>query len=206
MINHKNKIKFLNFVSAAVFFLLLFLPSTSVAKMVGPYDGQVIDSRTGKPIHKASVLICWEKGSKLFPDYSELVKAVLVHTDGQGRYRVPRQLLQIGLTWWLGRMVIIIYQPGYQAYIKDRWESEATALAHKGNIVRLKRVPPGFNHFKHHSRITNALQGLDDLTGGESINGRPLAFGSLMKRNAIKVELWRFLRRIEWEEKRRSVK
>jgi hypothetical protein len=208
LIDTKNTKKFLRFASAAAFLLFLLLPSTSFAKMVGPYDGQVTDSRTGEPMQKASVLICWEKGFQFITHHSELVKAVLVYTDSQGRYRVPRQFLNIGQNWWLERTVIIIYQPGYQAYIKNRWWREAPTFPHKGNIVKLERIPPGFNHKKHYDRITDDLRGLDDgsFERVDSMTGRSLPFRKIIEQNAVRIELWEFLRRIQWEEERKGVK
>ncbi len=202
--------KLLTFRYIVVLFLLLLLPSISFAKKVGPYSGQALDSRTGEPIQGASVFIYWEKGiSFIAGHHSEPLKAVLVYTNEHGKYAIPRQFLNTGLTWVLEGTTIIIYQPGYQAWIgvhsyqpgNQRLFGKERTFSHTENKVKLERIPPGFDFKKHHEKITDALRGFDYYynAGMDPMTGRPLLLRKIIKRTADTAAQWEFLRRIEWE-------
>lgn len=180
--------------------LTVFLPATSFALFVGPYTGKVLDSRTGETIKGASVLIYWEKSVPAPPSggYSEPIKACLTYTDDLGQYKVTRQILNTGLIGWLENTTTIIYQPGYQAFINNRWQGDPPAFQQKGNIIKLERIPTGFDHKKHHERITNALRGLDNEFHDSMCYSVP--FHKIVEHNQILTEMWEFQRRIEWEE------
>lgn len=210
MNNTKKINKLLSFGYTAVLLLIFLVPTSSLAKVVGPYTGQVLDSRTGEPIQGASVLIYWEKRIPAPPSggYSELVKITLVYTDDQGMYRIPRQFINTGLIGLLESTNLVIYQPGYQAFTDRKWQGDLPAPFQKDTIVKLERIPPGFDHQKHHERITDALRGIDIdyYEGVDNLTGRALSTEEIVEKIAIMAEYWEFLRRVEWEEKREIVK
>jgi hypothetical protein len=191
------------YVFAAILLMLMLLTSSAYSGMVGPFSGQVSDSRTGEPIQEASVLIYWVKRVPVPPSgaYSELIKITLVYTDDHGIYKIPRQFLNVGLVGWLESTNLIIYQPGYQVSIDRKWQGDLPAPLKTAAIIKLERIPPSFDYKKHHEQITDALRGLDiDYNEGvDNITGRRLSTKEIVERVAIMAEYWEFMRRIEWE-------
>ena len=193
-----------------VFLMLTLFPTSGFSKMVGPYTGQVLDSRTGEPIQGASVLINWVKSIPTPAGaYSELIKITLANTDDHGIYKIPRQFINVGLIGWLGIANLIVYQPGYQVSIQPHYQPSINRQSQKDlpppfkktAVVKLEQIPPGFDHKKHHDQITDALHGfdIDDYEGVDNITGRRLSTKELVDKIAIMAEYWEFMRRIEWE-------
>lgn len=188
----------------------LFLPVVSFALILGPYTGQVIDSRTGEPVEGASVLIYWSK--PVFPaiEYStELIKAELIYTDKQGRYEIPKTLANIGLLGTLDSTNVIIYQPGYQVYTArvlydSPYAKPDNSFKEKNNMVKLDRVPPNFSYRKHYEKIEGALRGIREYSRGNSTHFEAdITWEKAIKMNLRGVsEREELLRRAEWEERR----
>lgn len=189
-------------------FIIVFLPSVCFALFLGPYSGTVIDSQTGEPIKGASVLICWTKGVlQVFRMRSEVIEAKLVYTDNKGTYHISRFVPNLGLSGVLESTQIIIYEPGYQAYIMEiRHDSPGTktdeSFKVKDRVIKLDRIPPNFSHREHYEEIERSLWGLrDDTDGTDPISGKPLSWGKRMElglRGGI-LEREELLRRAEWE-------
>jgi hypothetical protein len=182
--------------------MLTLFPTSAFSKMVGPYTGQVLDSSTGEPIQGASVLIDWVKSIPTPAGaYSELIKITIAYTDDHGTYKIPQQSLNVGLIGWLESTNLIIYQPGYQASFYGKWQGDLPMPLKTNAIVKIERIPPGFDHKKHYEQITDALRGLDihDYDGVDNITGRRLSTKEIVDRGAIMAEYWEFMRRIEWE-------
>jgi hypothetical protein len=197
----------------AAFFILigiLFLPVTAHAVILGPYTGTVTDSTSGKPIEGASVLFYWTKevpggfeGPNSYP-----VAAVLVYTDKHGKYHIPMKSDSLGLMGKLEETDVIIYEPGYQAYIerirhidrynRDRHNKKASSFKKKGNIVRLERIPQKFNHSAHLGRIKGALEGIDHYYDPDINPPHPWQ-PRLKNSKGVTIERREFLRRTEWE-------
>lgn len=186
---------------------VLFLPVVSVALILGPYTGQVLDSQTGEPIEGASVLIYWEK--PVFPaiEYTtDLIKAELVYTDKQGRYEIPKILANIGLLGELDSTNIIIYQPGYQVYTvrisHDSYAKPEKSFKEKDNIVKLDRIPPHFNHKAHYREIEGALRGIDEYHYSYPVPKDPgMTWDKILRINLKGItEKEELLMRAEWEE------
>lgn len=182
----------------------LFLPVVSFALILGPYTGQVIDSRTGEPVEGASVLIYWRKPAFSVIEYrSELIKAELVYTDKKGNYKILRMLANIGLLGTLDSTNVIIYQPGYQVYTVRIWhdspyEKPDNSFKEKDNVVKLDRIPPNFSHRKHYEKIERAFWGIDEASIDEWTT-----WEQHLKINLRGIpEKEELLRRAEWEERR----
>ena len=110
--------------SAAAFALLL--PGPVLGFSLGPYSGQVLDGSTGEPIRGASVLFYWGKSvPTLMGSRSELIDSKLLYTDAQGRYEIARTFANLGLTGSLDSTRVLIYQPGYRAYIVTLYSHES---------------------------------------------------------------------------------
>lgn len=157
------------FIFAAI---LLCIPALSFAGMIGPYSGQVIDSRTGEPVEGASVLFYWVKvvPYPMGKDH-ETIEAKLIYTDKDGKYNIPWFLANLGLTSFFESTHVIIYEPGYEAYINGLYHSNPfsspyaksdTSFKEKDNVVKLDRIPPNFSHRKHYEDIEHALDGIRD--------------------------------------------
>ncbi|MBI3755074.1 MAG: hypothetical protein HY265_02795, partial [Deltaproteobacteria bacterium] len=195
--------------------ILLYLPALSFAGMIGPYSGQVLDSRTGEPVEGASVLFYWVKviPYPMGKDH-ETIEARLIYTDKDGKYNIPNFLAILGLTSFFESTNVVIYEPGYQAYIKviyhsnpfsSPWEKPDTSFKEKDNIIKLDRIPPNFSHKKHYEKIEHALWGIREYSYG---NPTPTE-ASITWERALELNLKEgllekeeFLRRVEWEERR----
>jgi hypothetical protein len=184
--------KYLFRVCAFIFSGLLFSTGAS-ALTLGPYSGQVVDSRTGEPIAGASVLIYWTKAilTPMGSDESFLT-ITSAYTDDKGGYLVPKISANLGLLTLLDSTYIIIYQPGYEAYIVREDFKE------KENLVKLDRIPPDFDHKSHYKKITDFLWDVreyEDVYTGFLATDNPRMTGPIL-------ELREFLRRVEWEDRR----
>ena len=168
-------------VCVLVFIIIIFIPVVSSAGPVGPYTGQVIDSQTGDPIKGASVLIYWDRGMPSpGGEVTDFIKAKLVYTDNKGKYNIPLTMLNTGLLGYLASTDVIIYEPGYQAYIVTIYRGSDKKFKRINNIVKLERIPPHFNHKEHDKRIESASRGMDDDI----------------------ILYQEFIRRADWEERR----
>ena len=189
-------------------FTILFSPALSYALVLGPYSGTVTDAKTGAPVEGASVLFYWEKRVPMPPTGGspELVDVKLVYTDKKGRYEIPRTFANLGLLGHLESTRVIIYQPGYQAYIIIIWhESERTdrSFKEKDNAVKLERIPPNFNHKEHYRRIDQALWGIRESYDYSDEKGSEMTWTKLLQINLkSRLEKDEFLKRVEWEERR----
>ena len=145
--------------------LILLIPVESFGIILGPYSGNLIDSRTGEPIEGASVLIYWEKSVPTgIQSHSELIKSELVYTDEKGKYFIPETHANLGLAGLLERTDVVIYKPGYQAHIVRIWHlsnSPTGDFPKQDPTVKLDRIPPNFSHKRHYERIEDSLRGLD---------------------------------------------
>ncbi len=188
---------------------VVILPASSFAAILGPYSGQVLDSRTGDPIVGASVLFYW---TKYIPQFhggnSDLIKATLVYTDEQGKYKIPVNMASLGLLASFESTRVLVYQPGYQFYTVTIRAYDASGDSNRsfqkfGNRIRLERIPLHFDHRKHLDRINKALWGIDevylasDRAYPESIWEKHI---KLNLRGVLEKE--EFLRRVEWEDRR----
>ena len=145
--------------------LILLIPVESLGIILGPYSGNLIDSRTGEPIEGASVLIYWEKAvPAVIESRSELINSKLVYTDEKGRYFIPKTHANLGLAGLLERTDVVIYKPGYQTHIVRVWHmsnSSTEDFPKLDHTVKLDRIPPNFSHKRHYERIEDSLRGLD---------------------------------------------
>lgn len=187
--------------------LLCLLCTPVFAGPIPTYTGKVVDSRTGVPIEDTSVLMYWVKGIPGFMHTgSELIKTELVTTDKNGNYSLGGFIAFLGLTAWHDYTQIIVYRPGYQAYIKRI--SEQSSYADKkqdfkttDNLVRLERIPPDFDYGKQYKEIEDALRGIDDYSYMQP-DGTVTWAGVknlALKGHPEKLEL---LQRAYWEEER----
>lgn len=198
-------------------FLMLGLTHPSLAGIIGPYSGQVIDSQTGEPVEGASVLFYWVKATPHpLGAYYEVIEARLVYTDGKGKYAIPTFFANLGLKSFLESTHVIIYQPGYQAYINSLYPSNPLNLVSgleggdeatfkgKNDVVKLDRVPPNFSHKEHFDRIERALWGIDEYSPGDPTATKAgITWEEALELNLKAVrEKVEFLRRLEWEERR----
>jgi hypothetical protein len=198
-------------ISVLAVLVIIFIPTVCPALFLGPYSGTVMDSQTGEPIKGASVLFYWEKRVPTPPSggSSDPIEARLVYTDKKGFYDIPRILANFGLLGFLESTNVIVYQPGYQAYIVRVWHDSPhtkpdPSFKTKDNMVKLDRIPPNFNHGEHYRRISDALSGLHEYPYAYPNKNDPwMTWKKLLEIN-LKVipEKEEFLRRAEWEERR----
>lgn len=162
-----------------IIFLIILLfgvnfPSVTEALILGPYTGQVIDSQTGEPVEGASALFYWVKVVPyLMGTDHEVIAVRLVYTDKDGKYSIPLFFENLGLTSFFESIRLVVYEPGYQAYIirveyPTPFNSPNTrpdlSFKEKNNIIKLDRIPPNFSHKEHYRKIEDALSGIKDYT------------------------------------------
>jgi hypothetical protein len=171
----------------------------------------VIDSQTGEPIEGAPVLFYWEKRVPTPPSGGspEPAETRLVYTNKKGFYEIPQILANLGLLGFLESTNVIIYQPGYQAYIArilhDRIDTKPDfSFKPKDNLVKLDRIPPNFDHKEHYRVIENALSSIREYDWEDRIWGKKLTWEERLKLNVKSgiLEKEELLRRAEWEERR----
>src|SRR5262245_26549811 len=93
--------------------------TTEPGSLLGPFDGQVVDAETGRPLGGALVFASWgfEVGRGFVQPGG--AHSVTVETDSDGRYQLPR------LASWpararVMRFTLVAYKRGYIAYRSDR--------------------------------------------------------------------------------------
>jgi hypothetical protein len=199
-------------------FCCLVVPPTSDAEILGPYSGTVFDATSGQPIKGASVLFYWKKKIVLNSEYlsivdhllesasvTDLIVAKLAYTSASGKYDLSITYAMTGVNERLNSTHVIIYEPGYQVYIReilrDSQYSKADSDFHNGgNIVRLERIPPDFDHNAHYRQIEDALRGLE--RPDYSPEKKPGWEGIVRSGLQTLFEKDQLLRRAEWEQKR----
>lgn len=182
---------------ALLIFSVAGLSAVCSAKTLGPYSGTVLDARTGEPVEGASVFFYWTKSVPEMPHArTETIGAELVCTDGEGGYQIPGFSPNLGLMARFESTKVIIYQPGYRAYIKELdylnpYSKPDPSFKEKGYLVKLDRLPPNFSHEDHTEVIERALWGIREYPSSFKL---PDPKGIAEKK--------KFLERVEWEERR----
>lgn len=126
--------------------------SVKPGELVGPYDGQVVDRDTGKPIDKATVWSSWgfERGVGVSQPYA--ARTYATQTDVDGRYRIPRlDALPSGLSTRLARFSLRVYKKGYVAF-HESWAFGGPRhfeLSQRDATVRLRRWTAELSHAEH---------------------------------------------------------
>lgn len=194
---------------AVLLFVFVSQPSIASALFVGPYSGTVTDSQTGEPIEGASVLIYWTKRiPNMGGGSTEHVGTVLVYTDQKGKYDIVKAFYNLGLMGFFESTNMVVYQPGYQAYIKQIWKDNTyskpdTSFKEKDNVVKVDRIPPNFSHRNHYEKIDEALWGIRDYPYVYPLSQDRMTWQRLLDMNLKAIpEKEEFLRRVEWEERR----
>ncbi len=122
------------------------------ATLVGPFDGQVIDETTSKPVANATVVGIWsyDRGDGFIGPYGS--ESFETKTDAAGRYRIPKARLQIrGRSVRLVAFSLVIYRRGYVGYRSEsRVDGEArTDFTVRQNKVALRKWRESDSHAEH---------------------------------------------------------
>jgi hypothetical protein len=116
----------------------------------GPFDGQVLDAETDRPIAGALVYASWSFAEGTGGIAPAGWRDKVVSTDASGRYSIPRLGGKLP-----GRLVdfrLVIYKRGYVAYRSDhRFEDFAarTDFAQRNLRVDLPKWRPELSHARH---------------------------------------------------------
>ncbi len=122
------------------------------ASLLGPFDGQVVDATTGKPVAGAEIVAVWsyDRGSGFIGPYGS--ETYTTTTDAAGRYRIPVAKKKIrASTLRLVHFHIVVYKRGYRGYRSDaRAEGEARSdFAVRHNRVELRKWRETDSHADH---------------------------------------------------------
>ena len=199
-------------------FCCLVAPPTSDAEILGPYSGTVFDATNGQPIKGASVLFYWRKKIVLnsknlsIVDHllesafvTDLIAAKLAYTSASGKYDLSISYAKTGVNESLNSTHVIIYEPGYQVYIREilqnsQYTKSDPNFHNGGTIVRLERIPPDFDHNAHYRQIEDALRVLERP---DSSPGKKPGWDEVVRSGLQTLfEKDQLLRRAEWEQKR----
>lgn len=85
--------------------------------LLGPFDGQIVDSTTGEPLQDAVVVGVWsyDRGDGFIGPHGS--ESVSVQTDSAGRYRIRRAPTRVrGTTVRLVSFHLVVYKRGYASY------------------------------------------------------------------------------------------
>jgi hypothetical protein len=139
--------------------------SLRAGDLLGPYDGQVLDAETDRPIGGALVAGSWafERGLGLVGPAG--AHEVVVETGADGRYRIPAlEELPSGASTRIRRFTLIVYHRGHVGWRSDGRFPDGQArhdFSQRGNRVRLEKWVTTYPHHRH----------LVFLGGGEAIRG-----------------------------------
>lgn len=132
--------------------------------MLGPFEGQLLDADTQRPIADAVVWCSWSFARGVGNTAAEAARTMATHTDVDGRYFIPAlRDLPSGLSTRLARFSLVAYKKGYVAYRHDRVFGQGRRhrlFSQWGNRVLLSRWSPELSHARHLLFIGNgkALQ------------------------------------------------
>ncbi|HEY7957118.1 MAG TPA: carboxypeptidase-like regulatory domain-containing protein [Polyangia bacterium] len=120
--------------------------------LLGPFDGQVVDAATGKPIPDATVYAAW--GYSVGRDLSAPAGGASesVQTDSDGRYHLPRLSDVPSGRFRIARVAIVIYKSGFIAWRSDRRFEDLSVrhdFSQTENLAKLDRFAPGLSHARH---------------------------------------------------------
>lgn len=140
------------------------------ATLVGPFDGQVIDETTGKPVSNATVVGIWsyDRGDGFIGPYGS--ESFETTTDAAGRYRIARAPLQIrGRSVRLVAFSLVIYRRGYVGYRSEsRLDGEPrTDFTVRQNKVALRKWRESDSHAEHLAYLA-APRAIQPLTAWEA--------------------------------------
>jgi hypothetical protein len=200
-----------------ILFFLLFtvgLSAPSYGEFIGPYSGRVVDANGNSPVPGASVFIYLTKlvPESAFGGRSEIIQAALLYTGEDGTYSLPGFEANFGLKGRFESVNIIVYEPGYEAHILkieflNSYNKPDPAFKKDSYLVKLKRLPPVFDHKEHIRKIEDAMSKYQMWNMDIGMADKKLAERSMerfIKDGYLDSE--EFLRRMEWEEKRRMDK
>jgi len=137
--------------------------SLRAGDLLGPFDGQVLDAESDRPVSGATVEASWafERGVGLVGPAG--ARVLVVETGADGRYRIPLlSELPSGASTRIRRFTLVVYHRGHVGWRSDRRFPGGEArhdFSQHGNRVRLDKWQPSFPHAHH----------LVFLGGGEAI-------------------------------------
>jgi len=127
--------------------------SVRAADLRGPFEGQVVDADSERPLAGALVEASWafEEGRGFPGPHGSYV--VTTRTNPDGRYRVPSlPELPDGLSARVRRFTLLVYQQGFVGWRSDRRFPGGEArrdFTQWGNRVRLDKWQPTYAHAQH---------------------------------------------------------
>lgn len=127
--------------------------SVKVGSLLGPFEGQVLDADTRRPIRDAVVVCSWAFVRGMGNTAAEATRALETTSDVDGRYWFPTlRNLPLGLTTRLSRFSLVVYKKGYASYRHDRnfgQRQRHRAFSQRSNTVMLSRWSPELSHARH---------------------------------------------------------
>jgi hypothetical protein len=127
--------------------------SVRPADLLGPYDGQVVDVDSDRPIAGALVAGYWafERGIGFHAPAG--AREVVVETGADGRYTIPALTdLPEGASARVRRFTLIVYHRGHVAWRSDRLfpgRERRRDFTQRGARVRLERWQSQYAHGEH---------------------------------------------------------
>lgn len=162
--------------------------SVSPGSLLGPFEGQVVDADTQRPLSEALVMCTWAFDRGLGTPAPEAARAYATPTSADGRYVVPRlRSFPTGLTTRLARVSLLVYKKGYVAYRHDQVFGQPrgwTIFSQMDNTIRLARWSPELSHARHLLFLGNG-PALDQASDWEVLTAAAELDGSTATRMAI---------------------
>ncbi len=127
--------------------------TTRKGDMLGPFEGQVLDAETEKPVKEALVSASWGFARGLGTAAPRGAFEEVVRTDADGRYEIPRLVdAPGGLSARVARFRLVVYKKGYVGYRSDHVFPDGAVrrdFAQVGHVIKLDRPVDGFSHAAH---------------------------------------------------------
>ena len=122
------------------------------ATLIGPFDGQILDARTGEPLPDAIVVGVWsyDRGDGFIGPYGS--ESIVVETDQAGRYRIGEAPQRVrGTSVRLVSFHLLVYKRGYAGYRSDQLLSGGPRrdFTARHNQIRLDKWSDRESHAEH---------------------------------------------------------
>ncbi|MCG8424063.1 MAG: carboxypeptidase-like regulatory domain-containing protein [Proteobacteria bacterium] len=118
----------------------------------GPFEGEVVESASGKPVAGALVYATWTLQTGYGMSQPSGFEQYVTNTDAAGAYAIPALQVSNNRTIRVTDFYLVVYKKGYVGYRSDRRFSDLGPrrdFAQQKNRVELKRWREEYSHARH---------------------------------------------------------
>ena len=126
--------------------------SVRAGSLGGPFDGEVVEATTGRPIAGALIYATWSLQSGYGMNRPGGHHEIVVSSDAEGKYTIPRLAISTERGVRVTDFYLVVYKRGYVAYRSDRRFSDLGPrrdFAQSRNRIELERWRDEYSHARH---------------------------------------------------------